>query len=155
MMGLYGYGRMMGEGSDIMKKLLPVLLMLVLLAGCGRGTRIDGGTWEFSVALTEGGNYAAYAPERVDADDGLFADAEAVEMTLQADDGEILLSVGGDTYHGTYSEADMTGDARIYAVTVGDVSGTAAVSETEYYGKASEETLVISIGGYSLYFYRN
>ena len=83
---------------------------------------------------------------------GLYDFSKPIELTLEANDGKLLLidKTNGKTYEGTYEAASgCFGRFRVftkksYAVVIGGLQGTANFS--------SNRTLFVSIGGYYLNF---
>ena len=86
--------------------------------------------------------------------DELYPDAEIVDVTLVAKDGEITVTdtTNNKTYSGTYAVQQKTPDGTDYEVTIDGVSGYATVAPTEYYDNAEIPTLPINIGDYCIYF---
>ena len=67
--------------------------------------------------------------------DELYPDAEIVDLTLTAKDGEITVTdtTNNKTYNGTYTIMQKTPDGTDYEVIIDGVSGNATVAPTEYY----------------------
>ena len=86
--------------------------------------------------------------------DELYPDAEIVDLTLTAKDGEITVTdtTNNKTYNGTYKVSQETPDGTDYEVTIDGVSGNATVAPTGYYDDPEIPTLPINIGNYSIYF---
>ena len=101
---------------------------------------------------------AAQAPDEliiaVGEADELYPEAEIVDLTLIAQDGEITITdtTNGKTYNGTYEVMQKTPKGTDYEIIIDGVSGYATVSPTEYYDGSEIPTLPINIDGYSLYF---
>ena len=87
----------------------------------------------------------------------LYPDAEIVDMTLTAKDGEITITdtTNGKTYNGTYEVMQKTPKGTDYEIIIYGVNGYATVAPTEYYDGSEIPTLPINIDGYSLYFIPN
>ena len=101
---------------------------------------------------------AAQAPDEliiaVGEVDDLYPDAEIVDLTLTAKDGEITITdtTNGKTYSVTYKVMQKTPKGTDYEITIDGTTGYATVSPTEYYDGSEIPTLPINIDGYSLYF---
>lgn len=144
-----------------MKKILSVFLMSFIvftLSACsGDVVAIEDYEWKMrTVAIND--IEAAQAPDEliiaVGEADELYPDAEIVDMTLTAKDGEITITdtTNGKTYSGTYEVMQKTPKGTDYEIIIDGVTGYATVSPTEYYDDSEIPTLPINIDGYSLYF---
>ena len=144
-----------------MKKILSVFLMSFIvftLSACsGDIVAIEDYEWKMrTVAIND--IEAAQAPDEliiaVGEADELYPDAEIVDMTLTAKDGEITITdtTNGKTYSGTYEVMQKTPKGTDYEIIIDGVTGYATVSPTEYYDDSEIPTLPINIDGYSLYF---
>ena len=89
--------------------------------------------------------------------DELYPDAEIVDLTLTAKDGEITITdtTNDRTYTGTYEVMQKTPKGTDYEIIIDGVNGYATVAPTEYYDGSEIPTLPININGYSLYFIPN
>ena len=83
----------------------------------------------------------------------IYPDAAVIELTCRAENGKLTFTSGMQSWEGSYTRQDSGGvEATIYSLTVGDETGPAAVSVTTYLDGSAEQTLVLQLGGYSLYF---
>ncbi len=144
-----------------MKKILSVFLMLLMiftLSACdGDAVAIEDYEWKMRT-IASNDIEAAQAPDEliiaVGEADELYPDAEIVDLTLIAKDGEITITdtTNGKTYSGTYEVMQKTPKGTDYEIIIDGVTGYATVSPTEYYDGSEISTLPINIDGYSLYF---
>lgn len=119
-------------------KLLFPLLLLFLLAGCGRNDAlsIEGRSWTLTDIVSANGE-----------------SEDSPALSCAAQDGSLtVFSEKGSVYEGTYALSDRDGDSSIYTVTLDGVSGTAVVGLTEYADGSSEETLILSFPERALFF---
>lgn len=124
------------------KVLLP-LLLIFLLAGCGKtddGLSIEGHDWTYANAIDSAGQPL-----------GLPA------LTCSAQDGALTLTnADGSTQSGTYTLTQRDANDVLYSLTLGGETGTALVGITEYTdaagGKTSEYTLILSLPERTVYF---
>ena len=144
-----------------MKKILSVFLMsltVFTLSACNADVvAIEDYEWKMRTVMSNDIETAQYQDELVIAvgeADELYPDAEIVDMTLTAKDGEITIkdSTNDKTYNGTYEVMQKTPKGTDYEIIINGVSGYATVSPTEYYDGSDIPTLPININGYSLYF---
>lgn len=144
-----------------MKKILSVFLMslaIFTLSACdGDVVAIEDYEWKMRTVMSNDTEAAQYQDELVIAvgeADELYPDAEIVDMTLTAKDGEITItdSTNGETYTGTYEVMQKTPKGTDYEIIIDGATGYATVSPTEYYDSSEIPTLPINIDGYSLYF---
>lgn len=136
-----------------MKKFIPwVLAAVLLLTGCGHTAEkyhIEGATWQIAtVQSAEDGSILAVGESMQQG----YPDATLLALTCTAQNGKLLFSMEEQTWEGSYTLQKSDDAAAIYTITVGDESGPAAVSATTYQNGAAEQTLVLQLGGYSLYF---
>ena len=129
--------------TEKIKVLLP-LLLIFLLAGCGK----------MDDALTIEGNDWAYA-NAIDSE-GQPLDLPALTCTAQ--DGALTLTNADDsTQSGTYTLTQRDANDVLYDLTLDGETGTALVGITEYTdaagGKSSEYTLVLSLPEQTVYFH--
>ena len=106
---------------------------------------------------TESAQYQDELVVAVGEADELYPDAEIVDMTLTAKDGEITITdtTHGKTYTGTYEVMQKTPKGTDYEIIIDGVNGYATVAPKEYYDATEIPTLPINIDGYSLYFIPN
>ena len=147
-----------------MKKILSVFLMsltVFTLSACNADiVAIEDYEWKMRTVMSNDIETAQYQDELVVAvgeADELYPEAEIVDMTLTAKDGEITIkdSTNGKTYNGTYEVMQKTPKGTDYEIIIDGVTGYATVAPTEYYDGTEIPTLPINIGGYSLYFIPN
>ena len=122
--------------------------------------KIEDYEWEMRTVMSNDTEAAQYQDELVVAvgeADELYPDAEIVDMTLTAKDGEITITdtTNGKTYNGTYEVMQKTPKGTDYEIIIDGVNGYATVAPTEYYDGSEIPTLPINIDGYSLYFIPN
>lgn len=144
-----------------MKKILSVFLMSFIvftLSACNADVvAIEDYEWKMRTVASNDIE-AAQAPDKliivVGEADELYPDAEIVDMTLTAKDGEITITdtTNGKTYNGTYEVMQKTPKGTDYEIIIDEATGYATVSPTEYYNGSEIPTLPINIDGYSLYF---
>lgn len=144
-----------------MKKLVPIFCIAILiftLSACsGDVVAIEDYEWKMRTVASNDIE-AAQAPDEliiaVGETDELYPEAEIVDLTLIAQDGEITITdtTNGKTYNGTYEVMQKTPKGTDYEIIIDGVSGYATVSPTEYYDGSEIPTLPINIDGYSLYF---
>lgn len=123
------------------------------LAACNSGqTDIYGHDWHFDnvgSVQNEGEVIACSAdsPARTQ-------DAVVTELYISVcDDCLEITDDSGMSYVFAYSVCQADGQTAVYDIVYNERKGMASVSNTFYYGGDSVLTLVISIDGYSLYFY--
>lgn len=125
-------------------KILLPLLLIVLLAGCGKtndGLTIEGHDWTSTQAIDSTGD-----------------PIDLPALTCAAQDGSLsVMSADGNAQQsGTYSLAQRDTNSVFYALSLDGESGTAVVSITEYTDaageKRSEYTLILSLLERAIYF---
>ncbi len=124
-------------------KILLPLLLIVLLAGCGKaddGLRIEGHDWTY-----------------VNAVDSAGAPLDLTALTCTAQDGSLSVTdADGSAQSGTYTLAQRGADSALYDIALNGESGNAVVSITEYTDaageKSSEYTLILSLPERAIYF---
>lgn len=137
-----------------MKKLFALILVTVLLlTGCGTPAAqkyfIEGKDWQVvTVQSTADGRVLFIGDGRQDA----YPDAEVIALSCKAEGGRLTFTTADQAHEGSYSLQQSDDNAAIYTVTVGEETGPAAVSVTTYEDGRAEQTLVLQLGGYSLYF---
>lgn len=124
-------------------KILLPLLLIVLLAGCGKtndGLRIEGHDWTYVNAVDSA---------------GVPLDLPALICTAQ-DSSLSVTDADGNTQSGTYSLAQRDTNSALYDLSLDGESGKAVVSITEYTDaageKSSEYTLILSLPERAIYF---
>lgn len=144
-----------------MKKIISILIMLSFtftLSACNSDQiAIEDYEWKMRTVMRNDIEAAQNEDELVVAvgeADELYPDAEIVDVTLTAKDGEITVTdtTNSKTYSGSYTVSQKTPDGTDYEVTIDGVTGYATVAPTEYYDGSEIPTLPINIGGYSVYF---
>lgn len=147
-----------------MKKLIALfcaVIFAVTLSACNADVvKIEDYEWKMRTVMSNDTEAAQYQDELVVAvgeADELYPDAEIVDMTLTAKDGEITITdtTNGKTYNGTYEVMQKTPKGTDYEIIIDGVTGYATVAPTEYYDGSEIPTLPINIDGYSLYFIPN
>ena len=147
-----------------MKKLIALfcaVIFAVTLSACNDDVvKIEDYEWKMRTVMSNDTESAQYQDELVVAvgeADELYPDAEIVDMTLTAKDGEITITdtTNGKTYNGTYEVIQKTPKGTDYEIIIDGVTGYATVAPTEYYDGTEIPTLPINIDGYSLYFIPN
>ena len=144
-----------------MKKIISIFLMLTFtfaLSACNSDEfAIEDYEWKMRTVMRNDIEVAQNEDELVVAvgeADELYPDAEIVDLTLTAKNGEITVTdtTNNKTYNGTYKVSQETPDGTDYEVTIDGVSGNATVAPTGYYDDPEIPTLPINIGNYSIYF---
>lgn len=147
-----------------MKKIISIFLMLIFtfaLSACNSDEfAIEDYEWKMRTVMRNDIEVAQNEDELVVAvgeADELYPDAEIVDLTLIAKDGEITITdtTNGKTYNGTYEVQKKTSKGMDYEIIIDGVTGYATVSPTEYYDGSEIPTLPINIDGYSMYFIPN
>lgn len=135
-----------------MKKLFALILAVVLLLpGCGTPARkyyIEEKDWQVVTVQSADGRVLFIGDGRQDA----YPDAEVIALSCKAEGGRLVFTTADQTHEGSYALQQSDDNAAIYTVTVGEETGPAAVSVTTYGDGQAEQTLVMQLGGYSLYF---
>ena len=139
-----------------MKRILPILFAvgMILLAGCGSNRvsayRVEEKDWE--IALVQSAADGTVLSVGESWQEG-FPEATQITLACTAKDGKLTLTAPQQSWEGSYARPDSSGvEAGIYTITVGELSGPAAVSVTTRQDGSEEPTLVMQLGGYSLYF---
>lgn len=147
-----------------MKKLIALfcaVIFAVTLSACNANVvKIEDYEWKMRTVMSNDTEAAQYQDELVVAvgeADELYPEAEIVDLTLTAKDGEITITdtTNGKTYNGTYEVIQKTPKGTDYEIIIDGVTGYATVAPTEYYDGTEIPTLPINIDGYSLYFIPN
>lgn len=126
-------------------KILLPLLLIVLLAGCGKADGSD------TLAI-EGRNWTS-----TQAIDSAGQPIDLPTLTCTAQDGALsVMGADGNTQSGTYSLAQRDTNSALYDLSLDGESGKAVVSITEYTDaageKRSEYTLILSLPERAIYF---
>lgn len=147
-----------------MKKFICISLIIIFifaLTACNADVvQIEDYEWKMRTVMSNDIENAQYQDELVIAvgeADELYPDAEIVDLTLIAKDGEITITdtTNGKTYNGTYEVQKKTSKGTDYEIIIDGVTGYATLSPTEYYDGSEIPTLPINIDGYSMYFIPN
>lgn len=137
-----------------MKRFFAIILASVLLlTACGKQVtthRIEDKDWQVvTVQSTQDGSILFIGNSMQE----IYPDAAVLELTCRAENGKLTFTSGTQSWEGSYTRQDSGGvEATIYSLTVGDETGPAAVSVTTRQDGNAEQTLVLQLGGYSLYF---
>lgn len=137
-----------------MKRILAVAFACVLLlTGCGsQGTthHIEDKDWQVVTVQSNQDGQVLFIGDTMRE---IYPDAAVLELTCRAENGKLTFTSGTQSWEGSYTQQDSGGvEATIYSFTVGDETGPAAVSVTTRQDGSAEQTLVLQLGGYSLYF---
>lgn len=138
-----------------MKKLFALILVTVLLlTGCGTPAAaqkyfIEGKDWQVVTVQSAEDGRVLWVGEDAQA---LYPEAGLLTLTCKAEGGRLVFTTADQTHEGSYALQQSDDNAAIYTVTVGEETGPAAVSITTYGDGRAEQTLVMQLGGYSLYF---
>ena len=148
-------------GYVTVKKIISIFLMLTFtfaLSACNSDEiAIEDYGWKMRTVMRNDIEVAQNEDELVVAvgeADELYPDAEIVDLTMIAKNGEVTVTdtTNNKTYNGTYKVSQETPDGTDYEVTIDGVSGNATVAPTGYYDDPEIPTLPINIGNYSIYF---
>ena len=137
-----------------MKRFFAIILASVLLlTACGKQVtthRIEDKDWQVvTVQSTLDGSILFIGNSMQE----IYPDAAVLELTCRAENGKLTFTSGTQSWEGSYTRQDSGGvEATIYTLPVGDDTGPAAVSVTTRQDGSAEQTLVLQLGGYSLYF---
>lgn len=136
-----------------MKKLFALILVIILLLpGCGTPAPkyyIEGKDWQIvTVQSTQDGAVLAVGESLHES----YPEAEVIDLTCKAEGGRLTFTMADQSWSASYALQKSDDNAAIYTVTIEDETGPAAVSVTTYQDGQAEQTLVLQLGGYSLYF---
>ena len=136
-----------------MKKLFALILVIILLLpGCGTPAPkyyIEGKDWRIvTVQSTQDGAVLAVGESLHES----YPEAEVIGLTCKAEGGRLTFTMADQSWSASYVLQKSDDNAAIYTVTIEDETGPAAVSVTTYQDGQAEQTLVLQLGGYSLYF---
>lgn len=138
-----------------MKKLFALILAIVLLLpGCGTPAAaqkyfIEGKDWQVVTVQSVEDGRVLWVGEGAQT---LYPEAGLLALTCKAEGGRLTFTTADQAHEGSYALQQSDDNAAIYTVTVGEETGPAAVSVTTYGDGRAEQTLVMQLGGYSLYF---
>ena len=136
-----------------MKKLFALILVIILLLpGCGTPAPkyyIEGKDWQIvTVQSTQDGAVLAVGESLHES----YPEAEVIGLTCKAEGGRLTFTMADQSWSASYVLQKSDDNAAIYTVTIEDETGPAAVSVTTYQDGQAEQTLVLQLRGYSLYF---
>lgn len=136
-----------------MKKLFALILVIILLLpGCGTPAPkyyIEGKDWQIvTVQSAQDGAVLAVGESLHES----YPEAEVIGLTCKAEGGRLTFTMADQSWSASYALQKSDDNAAIYTVTTEDETGPAAVSVTTYQDGQAEQTLVLQLGGYSLYF---
>ena len=136
-----------------MKKLFTLILVIILLLpGCGTPAPkyyIEGKDWQIvTVQSAQDGAVLAVGESLHES----YPEAEVIGLTCKAEGGRLTFTMADQSWSASYALQKSDDNAAIYTVTTEDETGPAAVSVTTYQDGQAEQTLVLQLGGYSLYF---
>ena len=136
-----------------MKKLFALILVIILLLpGCGTPAPkyyIEGKDWQIvTVQSAQDGAVLAVGGSLHES----YPEAEVIGLTCKAEGGKLTFATSDQSWSASYALQKSDDNAAIYTVTAEDETGPAAVSVTTYQDGQAEQTLVLQLGGYSLYF---
>lgn len=136
-----------------MKKLFALILVIILLLpGCGTPAPkyyIEGKDWQIvTVQSAQDGAVLAVGESLHESD----PEVEVIGLTCKAEGGRLTFTMADQSWSASYALQKSDDNAAIYTVTIEDETGPAAVSVTTYQDGQAEQTLVLQLGGYSLYF---
>lgn len=136
-----------------MKKLFAlVLVIILLLPGCGTPAPkyyIEGKDWQIvTVQSAQDGAVLAVGESLHES----YPEAEVIGLTCKAEGSRLTFTMADQSWSASYALQKSDDNAAIYTITIEDETGPAAVSVTTYQDGQAEQTLVLQLGGYSLYF---
>lgn len=136
-----------------MKKLFALILVIILLLpGCGTPAPkyyIEGKDWQIvTVQSAQDGAVLAVGESLHES----YPEVEVIGLTCKAEGGRLTFTMADQSWSASYALQKSDDNAAIYTVTIEDETGPAAVSVTTYQDGQAEQTLVLQLGGYSLYF---
>ena len=136
-----------------MKKLFALILVIILLLpGCGTPAPkyyIEGKDWQIvTVQSAQDGAVLAVGESLHES----YPEAEVIGLTCKAEGSRLTFTMADQSWSASYALQKSDDNAAIYTVTIEDETGPAAVSITTYGDGRAEQTLVMQLGGYSLYF---
>lgn len=136
-----------------MKKLFALILVIILLLpGCGTPAPkyyIEGKDWQIvTVQSAQDGAVLAVGESLHES----YPEAEVIGLTCKVEGGRLTFTMADQSWSASYALQKSDDNAAIYTVTIEDETGPAAVSVTTYQDGQAEQTLVLQLGGYSLYF---
>ena len=142
-----------------MKKFTSALLILICLSfvSCGNTHNpIDECAWKFQDGVLDSPNhYDQIAVDYERKGDEAVEGVKYIDCTLEAGDGGFTIrdKTSDIAFSGTYKLISSDRRAMIYIIEINGVLGS-AVSGAIYYADGTQtNTLIVSIGGYTLNFY--
>ena len=143
-----------------MKKFIIALVAILIcfsFVSCGSSKMpIDECAWKFQDAVLDSTNhYNQIAVDYERKGEEAVEGVKYIDCTLEAGDGGLTIrdKTSDIAFSGTYKLISSDRRAMIYIIEINDVLGS-AVSGAIYYADGTQtNTLIVSIGGYTLNFY--
>ena len=141
--------------------IIPLLLALIFFSSCSTELiYIEDCEWKMRTVMSNSGGSLQNGNDFVivvGEPDEVYPDAKIIELTLTAQNGELILTdaTNGKTYNGTYNVSRKTIKSIDYEITIDGIQGYATISKTKYYDGSETPTLPINFGNYALYFIPN
>ena len=136
---------------------IALLFVLMIFSSCStKLVAIDECEWKMRTIMSNSEGASDFVIV-VGKPDDVYPDAKIIELTLTAQNGELILkdTTNNKTYNGTYKIQRKTTQSIDYEITIDGMNGYAAIAHTKYYDGSETPTLPISLGDYALYFIPN
>lgn len=124
-------------------------ILAVLFSACGAADEYAIENHEWELATVQGGSNGAVlycSPEQ----QGFYPDAQVIDTACQVKNGTLTITTADETWKLSCELIDRGVESDLYKI---GSDGYASVALTTYTDGTSVYTLVISYGGYGLYFY--